>query len=254
LNYYRRYSGDYLRDTARLNLTEHGAYTLLLDYYYTEEKPLPLDHGELHLMLRAMRPEDRKAVDKVLATYFTTEPDGYHNARADHEIEVSKTARNNGKGGGRPITETGTGSITGTVTGIETGHETGTLTGFGTGALTEEGGGSGHPPTTNHHPPTTNHQPRSKTRRPKAELQPLPDGWFPSQRTVDRLAAEFKFSNGDAERYLAAFRDACAAKAYRYKDFDAAFSNCVRQDWPKFRNGASAMPAHASSKPKASWS
>lgn len=43
MNYYRRYSGDYLRDTSKLSVLEHGAYSLLLDYYYSEETPLPLD-------------------------------------------------------------------------------------------------------------------------------------------------------------------------------------------------------------------
>lgn len=147
MNYYRRYSGDYLRDTARLNLTEHGAYTLLLDYYYTSEDPLPVDHGELYLMVRAMRPEDRKAVDKVLSVYFTKHSDGYHQKRVDKEIAVSKSARANGKGGGRPKTEMGTG--------IETGIETECGTG--------DGGESGHPPSSILQPP--NRQP------PTASLQ-----------------------------------------------------------------------------------
>jgi hypothetical protein len=41
----------------------------------------------------------------------------------------------------------------------------------------------------------------------------------------------------DVERYVAAFHDACSAKDYRYRNFDAAFRNCVRQDWPKYRTG-----------------
>lgn len=73
---------------------------------------------------------------------------------------------------------------------------------------------------------------------------PLPENWNPSEATVARLAAEFKFTNGDAERYASAFRDICASKGYAYVDFDAAFSNCVRQDWPKFRAGAPTMPKH----------
>lgn len=70
----------------------------------------------------------------------------------------------------------------------------------------------------------------------------LPPEWQPAEKTVQRLADEFRFTNGDAERYLQAFRDACTAKGYKYVDFDAAFSNCVRADWPKFRNGAATMP------------
>src|SRR5688572_21744205 len=102
MNYYRRYVGDYLRDTARLSMLEHGAYNLLLDYYYADERPLPLDRQELYLMVRAMRPEDRKAVDKVLSLFFTEHADGYHQKRVDHEIAVSRTARGNGGNGGRP--------------------------------------------------------------------------------------------------------------------------------------------------------
>jgi hypothetical protein len=78
----------------------------------------------------------------------------------------------------------------------------------------------------------------------KSDLKPLPEDWVPSEQTIVRLAARYKFNNGDAERYLSYFRDQCAAKGYQYKDFDAAFSNCVRSDWPKFRDGAETMPRH----------
>ncbi len=163
MNYYRRYSGDYLRDTARLTLTEHGAYTLLMDYYYADEKPLPLDHEELFLMVRAMRPEDRAAVEKILVLYFQKRVDGYHQKRIDHEIEVSKTARTNGKGGGRPRTTHVTGHETepqtGTVTGKGTAGKTGDETGNPSESRAGEGGGSGHPPTSNLQPPTTTRQP-----------------------------------------------------------------------------------------------
>lgn len=166
MNYYRRYSGDYLRDTARLTLTEHGAYTLMLDYYYSDERALPADHDELYLMVRAMRAEDRKAVEKVLGMFFRLEPDGYHQKRVDHEIAVSKQARTNGKGGGRPPT------------GIPTGGDTGS----GTGDITGDGGGLGHPPASSLQPPTTEPpavQPPSarKTRAKSAFALP---GWIPA--------------------------------------------------------------------------
>lgn len=153
MNYYRRYSGDYLRDTARLSMLEHGAYCLMLDYYYSEEQPLPLDLNEIYTMVRAMTPADRKAVDKVLAKYFTPLDDGYHNERANHEIEVSQKARGNGGKGGRPPK---------TITGCETGIETGCITELETEIVTGEGGGSGHPPTTNHQPPASSLQPPSR--------------------------------------------------------------------------------------------
>ncbi len=66
---------------------------------------------------------------------------------------------------------------------------------------------------------------------------PLPEGWKPKPETLQALSLEFK--GADVLAYIEPFRDACRAKDYRYKDFEAAFRNCVRQDWPKLRvNGA----------------
>ena len=163
-------------------MLEHGAYNLLLDYYYADEQPLPLDQAELYTMVRAMSPADRKAVDKIIAKYFVPGADGYHQKRADHEIEVSQKARTNGKGGGRPTgkseTESGTGNETGSITGYETDEETGEITEMQTG----QGAGIVHPPTTNHQPlnhqplpPTTNHQPKTKQSQPRSPGASPPD-------------------------------------------------------------------------------
>lgn len=74
--------------------------------------------------------------------------------------------------------------------------------------------------------------------RTSRELRSLPDDWLPSESTVSKLGREFGLRvPEDVDRYVAAFRDACKARDYRYKDFDAAFANCVRQDWPKLRAG-----------------
>lgn len=159
MNYFRFYVGDYLRDTPRLSITEHGAYSLMLGYYYADEKPLPADKQEIYTMTRAMTPADRKAIDKILERYFRLEGDGYHNARADHEIEVSKKARDNGGKGGRPVT----GKQTGSRTGSETGSGTEKITGEQTGDITGGVAGLVHPPTTNLQPPTTSPQPPEKS-------------------------------------------------------------------------------------------
>lgn len=83
-----------------------------------------------------------------------------------------------------------------------------------------------------------------------ATKKPLPDGWLPESKTVERLSREFGLVPEDVDRYVAAFTDACKAKAYEYANFEAAFSNCVRQDWPKYRNGAKTMPK---AQPGAQW-
>lgn len=145
MNYYRRYVGDYLKKTARISLVDHGAYSVMLDHYYAEERPLPLDVREIYTMCRAIRPEEQQSVDKVLERYFVKGKDGFRNKRADEEIAAAQKARENGSKGGRPKTGNGTD------------HETGNETEDQTGDVTEpqggKGGGSGHPPTTNLHPP-----------------------------------------------------------------------------------------------------
>lgn len=68
------------------------------------------------------------------------------------------------------------------------------------------------------------------------EGRELPSDWRPTQPTVERVSREFGLRvPEDVDRYVAAFADACKSKGYRYVDFDAAWSNCVRQDWPRFR-------------------
>ena len=39
-NYYKRHLGDYAMKDTRHPSLEHGAYCLLLDYYYSTEKPI----------------------------------------------------------------------------------------------------------------------------------------------------------------------------------------------------------------------
>ncbi|MGH9493534.1 MAG: YdaU family protein [Candidatus Sulfotelmatobacter sp.] len=85
--WYARYPGDYLRDTAHLLLTEHGAYGLLLDHYYSTEGPLPASRDALYRICRAFTDAERAAVDSVLAQFFTLQSEGYRNARADRELK-----------------------------------------------------------------------------------------------------------------------------------------------------------------------
>jgi uncharacterized protein YdaU (DUF1376 family) len=158
--YYRRYVSDYLGDTARLSMLEHGAYTVMLDYYYVEERPLPADLDELYRMVRAILPEERRAVQKVLAAYFERRADGYHNARADHEIAVSRQARENGSKGGRPRVGDDHDDDPGQGGGSETGSET--------GQESEKGAGSGHPSTFNLQPLAVSPQPSTVNRQKTA--------------------------------------------------------------------------------------
>ena len=85
-----------------------------------------------------------------------------------------------------------------------------------------------------HEEQNTSTSTKEKTPRGKRSL---PQDWHPSAELLATLGTEYQWRNGDAEKYVAAFKDACAAKGYQYANFDAAFRNCVRADWPKLRVG-----------------
>jgi uncharacterized protein YdaU (DUF1376 family) len=100
-HWYARYPGDYAKDTMGLSMVEHGAYTLLLDYYYSENKGISANALHLHRVCRAFAEEEKIAVEKIVKIYFK-EIDGFlYNARADKELEkknnISKKRSNSAK-------------------------------------------------------------------------------------------------------------------------------------------------------------
>lgn len=104
MNYYERHLGDYAKDTAHLTMLEHGAYSLLLDRYYSTEQGIPNDQA--HRVARARTREEKQAVDSVLGEFFTLVDGVWINRRCDEEITKAQTkikaAKENGKRGGRP--------------------------------------------------------------------------------------------------------------------------------------------------------
>jgi uncharacterized protein YdaU (DUF1376 family) len=106
VNYYKRHIGDYAAATRHLTMLEHGAYTMLLDTYYTSETPLPADVKVAARKAGARSKDEVAAVEAVLAEFFTLKADGWHSTRCDVEIAAyqakAETNRVVGKGGGRP--------------------------------------------------------------------------------------------------------------------------------------------------------
>ena len=86
-HWYPRYPGDYARKTAHLSLVEHGAYALLMDWYYSNGKPLPNDWVQMHRICKAIAPDELAAVQTIVQQFFTHSTDGWSNARADEEIQ-----------------------------------------------------------------------------------------------------------------------------------------------------------------------
>ena len=106
MHYYQKNIGDYRAATAHLSLLEHGVYNWLLDTYYSNEQPLPLDERVLFRLTLARSEDEKQAVRDVLDEFFTKTDTGWIQTRCDEEISKyhSKGDANriNGKKGGRP--------------------------------------------------------------------------------------------------------------------------------------------------------
>lgn len=126
MNFYKRHLGDYSKHTPHLSMIEHGAYSLLLDYCYATEKPLPLDMDAIYRICRAISKQEQQAVRSVVDQFFPVLEDGLrHNKRCDKELAKASRQRDVnreiGKRGGRPKkTEEETDSVIECITELET--------------------------------------------------------------------------------------------------------------------------------------
>lgn len=106
MNYYQHHIGDFMRDTAHLSPVEECFYRRALDWYYVNEKPLPLDLDQVNRYLRAKTKTDRTAIGIVLSDFFKKTASGFVHSRCEIELEKFRckkdASRENGKLGGRP--------------------------------------------------------------------------------------------------------------------------------------------------------
>ncbi len=234
MNYYRRYLGDYGRDTRDLSIVEHGAYGLLLDAYYGGAKPLPADAESLYRICSAMTDQERAAVRKVADRFFPVNGDGMrHNRRADRELTVAMAALEKQRKSGSEAAEKR--------------WSTHRSTGGSTHELTDgsTGGSAIQPPTTNHQPPipASSLQPTTKDKgnsKERAAASP-PALFTPKPGTRDW--AEGKGFTVTWDAHLEYFRN-YLAQGHRYKDQDAAFRNCLTADWGNLRKQAGVRTVH----------
>lgn len=93
LNYYRRFPGDYAKDTGHLTLAEHGVYALLLDHLYATEKPILSIEQAMRICKvgRSFKPIrksfEQRLVESVLSEFFKKTDDGYIHKRVEEEIK-----------------------------------------------------------------------------------------------------------------------------------------------------------------------
>lgn len=91
MNYYPFHIGDYASATRHLSWDEDMAYRRLMDAYYTREAPIPSDRRQAYRLACANTPEQREAIDVVLAEFFEETPEGWRNSRCDAELDAFQT-------------------------------------------------------------------------------------------------------------------------------------------------------------------
>lgn len=102
MHFYKFNIGDYARSTRHLSNEEDLAYRRLLDMYYENEAPIPV---ETQWVARRIRVAS-EVVQIVLEDMFELTEDGWKHARCEADIEEyqrnAERNRENGRRGGRP--------------------------------------------------------------------------------------------------------------------------------------------------------
>jgi uncharacterized protein YdaU (DUF1376 family) len=106
MHYYKFNIADYRKDTGHLSTIEHGIYRQLIDWYYLDETPIPLETQVVSRRLRLASEVEILSLKNVLSDYFKESKSGYVHKRIDVDIadyhEQAEKNKNNGKLGGRP--------------------------------------------------------------------------------------------------------------------------------------------------------
>lgn len=86
MHYYQFNIADYRKDTTHLSRIEHSIYRDLIDWYYLDEAPIPLDLTTVSRRLRISSTDDERALKNVLTDFFERTTEGYVQSRIEHEI------------------------------------------------------------------------------------------------------------------------------------------------------------------------
>ena len=86
MHYYQFNIADYRKDTTHLSRIEHSIYRDLIDWYYLDEAPIPLDLTSVCRRLRIDSTDVERALNDVLTDFFERTENGYVQKRIEQEI------------------------------------------------------------------------------------------------------------------------------------------------------------------------
>lgn len=88
MKYYPHNVGDWLPATLDLSCAEEGVYRRLMDWYYSNELPLPLAMRDINKIARVRNQGERDAVQLVVTRYFILADDGWHHDTIDKVLKT----------------------------------------------------------------------------------------------------------------------------------------------------------------------
>lgn len=221
MHYFNKNIKDWAHATSHLSPEEEGIYNRLVDYYYDQEKAIPLKTQPVFRRLRLG--SHTKTAQEILEEFFHKEEDGWHHTRCDIEIAAyqakAEQSRKNGKKGGRPPKDAGS-------------SETQPVKQKNPGGLQKETEGfSKRTLTTNHKPLTTNQETKSNTTTtdpPGAEI--IHRDFCPNVHTVQAIVGEcipLEF----IDQYLPRFVAYWIAEQQRKVSWDSVFLEQIQHRW-----------------------
>lgn len=111
MHYYQFNPSDYRKDTVHLNKLEHYIYRFLIDWYYLDEEPIPLETQWVARRLQLGTQEEADALHSVLSEFFERTEEGYKHSRIERDLvkysALLERNRINGSKGGRGRKATG---------------------------------------------------------------------------------------------------------------------------------------------------
>ena len=95
MDWYPKYPTEYRNDTWGLSLAAHGAYNLMIDYYYQNEAPIPDDDRAIASIIGAPLKEWLGIKDEVLP-HFKKRGGKLHHNKCRKVLETSYKKRKDG--------------------------------------------------------------------------------------------------------------------------------------------------------------
>ena len=105
MHYYQFNIADYRKDTTHLSRLEHSIYRDLIDWFYLDEAPIPLDLSLVSRKLRLCSTDDERALKNVLTDFFECTNEGYTQKRIQQEIDAFRLTIANASKAGKASAE-----------------------------------------------------------------------------------------------------------------------------------------------------